>query len=165
MPAKSPAITDDVADLAVVIGKRIRANRKSLRVSATTAAQAAGMSRVTWYRLEKGNPSVTMGAYLSAINVLGLEFKVVPPAASNQISSPDSSGREDYIPVHIDLAEYPQLKQLAWQVHGVDKLLPKEALDIYERNWRHLDLNAMEEHERHLVDALRLIFTDKVSDV
>ena len=165
MPAKSPAITDDVADLAVVMGKRIRAQRKSLRVSATTAAQAAGMSRVTWYRLENGNPSVTMGAYLSAINVLGLECKVVLSTASNHISPPDIPAGENFIPVHIDLAEYPQLKQLAWQVHGVDKLRPKEALDIYERNWRHLDLNTMEERERHLVNALRLIFADEVSDV
>lgn len=165
MPAKSPVITEDVADLAVVIGKHIRAHRKSLCVSATTAAQAAGMSRVTWYRLEKGNPSVTMGAYLSAINVLGLEFKIVSPAVSEQTSYPDISDRENFIPVHIDLAEYPQLKQLAWQVHGVDKLLPKEALDIYERNWRHLDLKAMDEHERHLVNALRLIFAGEISDV
>ena len=165
MPSKSPAITKDVADLAIILGKHIRGHRKSMRVSATTAAQAAGMSRVTWYRLEKGNPSVTMGAYLSAINVLGLEFKAVQPADSNHISSPDITDKKDFIPVYIDLAEYPQLKQLAWQVHGIDKLRPKEALDIYERNWRHLDLKTMEQHERHLVDALRLVFADEVRDV
>ncbi|MCK5682072.1 hypothetical protein KAI46_14810 [bacterium] len=69
------------------------------------------------------------------------------------------------MPVYIDLAVYPQLKQLAWQVHGVDKLSPREALNIYERNWRHLDLEAMEAHERSLLDALRLVFTHEVSDV
>ena len=165
MPAKSPAVTDDVADFAVGIGKYIRAHRKSLQVSATTAAQAAGMSRVTWYRLEKGNPSVTMGAYLSAVNVLGLELKIVPSSDLNHKSFPDIHDGEDFIPVYINLAEYPQLKQLAWQVHGVDKLRPKEALDIYERNWRHLDLRAMEERERRLVEALRLVFRDEARDV
>jgi len=35
--------------------------RKALRVSATVAAEAAGMSRVTLHRIEKGEPSVTMG--------------------------------------------------------------------------------------------------------
>lgn len=65
---------------AVAVGRRIRAHRKQLGVSATSAAQAAGMSRVTWYRLEKGEPSVTMGAYLSALSVLGLELAVLDPS-------------------------------------------------------------------------------------
>lgn len=165
MPAKSPIITDEVARQAIVIGERIRAYRKSLRVSVIAAAQAAGMSRITWYRLEKGEPSVTMGAYLSAMNVLGLEFKTVLSSASNSVISPDDHGGEAWIPVYIDLAQYPQLKQLAWQVHGIDKLSPREALNIYERNWRHLDLEAMEGHERSLLDALRLVFINEDRDV
>jgi transcriptional regulator with XRE-family HTH domain len=36
---------------------------KALKVSATTAAEAAGMSRMTLHRIERGEPSVTMGAY------------------------------------------------------------------------------------------------------
>lgn len=166
MPSKSPTITDDVAKQAIIIGKHIRDHRKSLRVSATSAAQAAGMSRITWYRLEKGEPSVTMGAYLSAMDVLGLEFKAVSPSLSDTALYPDDAhNNEGWVPVIVDLAEYPQLKQLAWQVHGVDKLSPREALDIYERNWRHLDLEAMEPQERCLVDALRLVFTDGAHDV
>ena len=164
MPAKSPAITEDVANHAVAIGKCIREHRKSLRVSATAAAQAAGMSRITWYRLEKGVPSVTMGAYLSAVNVLGLEVRIVSP--STPAPSPSSAFEsKDCIPVRIDLTAYPQLKQLAWQIHSLDKLTPQEALGIYERNWRHLDLEAMEPHERHLIDALRRIFTHEVHNV
>jgi hypothetical protein len=45
---------------------------------------------------------------------------------------------------------------LAWQVHGTDELTPREALGIYERNARHLDMKAMEPGERELLDALRL---------
>lgn len=165
MPAKSPVITDEVAKQAIVIGEHIRAYRKSLRVSVTAAAQAAGMSRITWYRLEKGEPSVTMGAYLSAMNVLGLEFKAVLTSASSSTLPPGDHNGEGWVPVRIDFAEYPQLKQLAWQVQGVDTLSPREALDIYERNWRHLDLEAMEPRERHLLDALRLVFADEVRDV
>ncbi len=164
MPAKSPAITDDVADHAVAIGKQIRDHRKSLRVSATTAAQAAGMSRVTWYRLEKGEPSVTMGAYLSAINVLGLEVRIVSPSISDPLSSVTVENK-NWIPVQIDLEDFPQLKQLAWQVHGVDKLSPREALGIYERNWRHLELESMEPHERRLIDALRQVFAHEAHNV
>lgn len=41
----------------------------------------------------------------------------------------------------------PQLKRLAWQVHGAETLRPAEALDIYERNWRHVDKAALQAHE------------------
>ena len=164
MPAKLTVITDDVTNHASAIGEYIRAHRKGLRVSATTAAQSAGMSRVTWHRLEKGEPAVTMGAYLSAMAVLGLEFRAVSSAAKD-VSHAGAHDSEDSIPVHVAIADYPQLKQLAWQVHGVAELSPREALGIYERNWRHLDLETMEPHERHLVEALRQVFEDKDHDV
>lgn len=64
-----------------------------------------------------------------------------------------------WIPARVRLADYPQLKQLAWQVHGVDELTPAEALSIYERNWRHIDLAALQPHEQQLVEGLRLALT------
>ena len=36
------------------------------------------------------------------------------------------------------------------------ELTPREALDIYERNWRHVDAKKLSAHERELVEALRL---------
>lgn len=152
MPAPAPLITKAVAEKLGALGRQIRAHRKALRVSATTAAQAAGMSRVTLHRIENGEPSVTMGAYLNAMVALGLDFDILAPPAADK----NDDDRKDWIPARIRLADYPQLKQLAWQVHGTDALTPAEALGIYERNWRHLDAAAMEPRERHLVDALRL---------
>lgn len=35
------------------------------------------MSRVTLHRIERGEPSVTMGAYLNALAVLGLDFEIL----------------------------------------------------------------------------------------
>ena len=63
------------------------------------------------------------------------------------------------------LADYPQLQQLAWQVQGTDELTPTEALSIYERNWRHLDVQARAASERDLVDALRLALGDGAARV
>ena len=63
MPARTPIIASAAAEKLIALGKRIRAHRKARRISATTAAEAAGMSRVTLHRIEKGEPSVTMGAY------------------------------------------------------------------------------------------------------
>lgn len=164
MPAKLSAISEGVSTRAADIGKQIRAHRKALGVSATTAAEAAGMSRVTWYRIEKGATSVTFGACLSALTVLGLNLKIVQSSSHDNDYDSDSNNAES-IPVKISFADYPQLKQLAWQVHGVDTLSPREALTIYERNWRHLDLEKMEANERNLVTALRQVFTGETDDV
>ena len=38
--------------------------------------------------------------------------------------------------------------------HGVDELTPEQALGLYERNWRHVDVDALEPKERALVAAL-----------
>ena len=156
MPARPPAILDAAAQKLEALGRQIRAHRKALRVSATTAAEAAGVSRVTLYRIEHGEPAVTMGAYLNAMAALGLDFGIVTPP--NPVSEVSDDHRKGWIPARIHLSDYPQLKQLAWQVHGTDELTPVEVLDIYERNRRHLDFTAMEPGERHLIDALRLAF-------
>ena len=114
------------------------------------------MSRVTLHRIERGEPAVTMGAYLNAMAALGLEFGILTP--SNPVPEAGDDHRKGWIPVRIHLSDYPQLKQLAWQIHGTDELTPVEALDIYERNGRHLDFAAMEPGEQHLIEALRLAF-------
>jgi len=151
MPAKPPPTAGAAAEKLIALGQQIRTYRKALRISASAAAEAAGMSRVTWHRIELGEPSVTMGAYVNALNALGLDFGVV--GAANADGGRDRKG---WIPARVRIADYPQLKALAWQVHGTDELTPTEALGIYQRNERHLDLPAMEPFERDLLDALQL---------
>jgi hypothetical protein len=58
------------------------------------------------------------------------------------------------VPASIRLDEYPQLKRLAWQLHGVAEVTPVQALNLYERNWRHVDEAGLEPSERALVRAL-----------
>lgn len=151
-----PETTTATAEYLVELGKHIRAHRKALRVSAVTTAESAGISRVTLHRIERGAPSVTMGAYLSAMTALGLGLNV--RARSDAHSKAGNQGQPGWIPARIDLERYPQLKQLAWQVQGTNELKPAEALDIYERNWRHVDASALEPQERNLIEALRLAF-------
>ncbi|OGT95927.1 MAG: XRE family transcriptional regulator [Geobacteraceae bacterium GWB2_52_12] len=163
MPAKSPIITSNTADKLIAMGEQIRAHRKALRISTTAAAEAAGMSRVTLHRIEKGEPAVTMGAYVSAMAALGLNFGLVTPA--ELIEPHHEVNREGWIPARICQKDYPQLNQLAWQAHGAETLSPTEAWDIYERNWRHMDEQALMEHERQLIDALRMAFAGGDSHV
>jgi len=163
MPAQPPVVAEDAAAKLGALGQQIRTHRKALRISATAAAQAAGMSRVTWHRIEGGEASVTMGAYLNAMAALGLDFGILPLPPVEHAQNPKDA--EGWIPVLIKLADYPQLKRLAWQVHGADELSPVEALGIYERNWRHIDLQALEPRERQLIEALRRALGESRSDV
>jgi transcriptional regulator with XRE-family HTH domain len=151
MPAKNPKISRDTARRLKVLGERIRLQRKTLKLNATVAAEAAGMSRITWYRIEKGEPAVTMGAWFNAASVLGLTLDI----PESNITGTDRRG---WIPARIRLADYPELKKLAWHVHGADDLSPREAMDIYDRNQRHLDEDAMTPEEARLIDALRIAF-------
>jgi len=156
MPAKAPETPSVVTEQLAALGARIRAQRKALRVSATALAEAAGMSRVSVHRIEQGEPSVTMGAYLNVLAALGMTFSAAVVAdEASEMAADDKAG---WLPARVRLADYPALKQLAWQVQGVDELTPREALGIYERNWRHLDEAALLPRERNLVDALRLAF-------
>lgn len=158
MPAKPPETSKAAAEKLLELGRQIRAQRKSLRVSAVAAAEAAAMSRVTLHRIECGEPSVTMGAYLNAMTALGMELSIT--GDSNSPSNTKTQDKAGWIPPRIPLQDYPQLKQLAWQVQGTNELKPAEALGIYERNWRHIDVAALEPRERNLIEALRLAFGD-----
>ncbi|HEY9066445.1 MAG TPA: helix-turn-helix transcriptional regulator [Burkholderiaceae bacterium] len=150
MPAKPPDPGDVATARLQALGAQIRAQRQHHKLSATTVAEAAGMSRVTLHRIERGEPSVTMGAYMSAISAIGLELELVDPVARKS-SERNATIR---VPAHIVLDEFPQLKRLAWQLKGTTEITPAEALSLYERNWRHLDHEQMLPHERALVDAL-----------
>lgn len=162
MPSRSPDVSAAVAARAGLLGRRIRERRKILGVSATAAAESAGMSRVTWHRIERGELSVTMGAYLAALDVLDLLLSVDLPLTLDGNGRGDESG---WLPLQIPLRDYPQLKKLAWQVQGVDTLSPREAWGIYQRNWRHLDVDQLQAHEQLLIDNLRELFREDKNNV
>lgn len=154
MPAKSPHIDEQVAARLLALGAQVLACRKALRVSAVAAAQAAHMSRVTWHRIERGEASVSMGAYLQAMVVLGLEVEVRGPEAPSQAHEGASALPVTTPPVPICLADYPELGRVAWHLPGVTTLTPLDALHLYERQWRHIDQAAMSAAEHALVAHL-----------
>lgn len=136
-----------------MLGLQVRQRRKVLGVSVVAAAQAAGMSRDTWHRMEKGEVTVTIGAWFNALSVLGLEFGV-------GIAGETAPGTANNIPVAIRLADYPQLAALAWQVRGSTEISARAAFDIYERNERHIDQDNLTPEEAGLMDGLKKVFGD-----
>jgi len=144
------------------LGAQLRAQRKALKVNATVTAEAAGISRVTLHRIEKGEPSVAMGAWANVAAALGMRLSL---ELLQQQAPQNNNPSKGWWPVRIALADYPQLKASAWQVQGTDYLTPSEAHDIYERNARHLDMAAMTVDEQALRQALQAAFGKKAGHV
>lgn len=159
MPAKAP-ITNKATDrMMSELAHCIRQRRLSLGVSAVVAAYTAGMSRVTWHRIENAEPSVTMGAYFSALEVLGLDLELKPREvvdSGQESANPvlDDTHEAIDIPLHIPIQDYPQLRQIAWHIKDNFELTQAEAFGLYERNRRHLDMDQMQDHELELLKAL-----------
>ena len=131
----------------LVLGGRLRDARRALRVSTTSAAEAADVSRTTWHRMEAGSPSVSAGAYARALEALGI-------AGVEDVASP-SVRPVGTIPTRIRIGDWPELAALAWSLQPDTLLSPSEALAVYERNSRHLDLTKLTESERTLLEDLR----------
>jgi len=152
MPRKVSFISPHSDHAAATLGQAIRQRRIALGVSATSLAEAAGLSRVTLHRLEHGHPSVTLGACLEVLTALNLQVSVMPMGEpATQSDSPPSPSAD---PAMIRLADYPQLRELAWHVRGLDSLTAQEAAGIYRRNERHIDASKLTERERDLINLL-----------
>lgn len=56
-----------------MIGKSIKARRKTLRVTQTQLAELAGISVNTLYKIERGQTNPTLETLTKIANVLGME--------------------------------------------------------------------------------------------
>ena len=144
------------ANYLATIGQKLHLRRKSLKVSAESVAIAAGISRITLHRIEKGEPGVSMGAFVSVIEALGLQFIV----SSKDLEKPALNIPEIDLS-KISIKEYPQLKQLAWQLHDDAVLTAVEAKNMYERNEKHIYFDLISEKERELIKLLGVEFKSK----
>lgn len=147
-------MTDLVRDQQADLGAKIAAQRKALGVRAQSAARAAGISRVTLHRIEKGEASVSLGAYVKVCHALGLHLGIL---AVNGGLTPQQPQHESLLNgSHVRIADYPQLTALAWQLDPNALLTDEEVIGIYERNQRFMDLNQLDDHERLLMQRLIL---------
>ena len=56
----------------IKLGEDIAVARKKRQISTVSMAERAFISRGTLYKLEKGDPSVSMGIYATVLSLLGL---------------------------------------------------------------------------------------------
>lgn len=65
------------------MGENIRLARKRRKLTTSQVAERAAINRSTLVEVEKGNPSVSMGAYFNTLRVLGLQNDVLKIAADD----------------------------------------------------------------------------------
>ncbi len=70
------------------LGENIKLARLRRKLSAEQVAERANISRSTLWQIEKGTPTVTIGAYIQVLFVLGLEQDVL------QVAKDDILGRK-----------------------------------------------------------------------
>ena len=156
---RTTVLPDPESALLAALGERLRLARRRRRKTAQEVAMQAGITRVTLRRVEAGEPAVTMATYVKVLATLGLAQDLV------LVARDDTLGRrlqDEQLqrplgvkpPAVIRLADYPLLREIAWSTDPKTELSPTEAFAIYERNWRHLDRDAMGAKERKLLERL-----------
>lgn len=158
MPSRSPPVNQAAREILENIAHSIRVRRQLLGISTVVAAHAADISRVTWHRIEKAEPSVTIGAYAGALAALGLDLDAKPTVVTVQkvLAPVLPAGRvnAESLPAMIPIQKFRQLRQLAWHVKDDFELTPEEAFGLYDRYRRYLDMDQMDPDERSLLQAL-----------
>ncbi len=66
------------------MGENIKLARKRRKLTTTQVAERAAINRSTLVEIEKGNPSVSMGAYFNTLKVLGLHQDFLKLAADDE---------------------------------------------------------------------------------
>ena len=66
------------------MGENIKLARKRRKLTTVQVAERADIDRSTLYEVEKGNPSVSMGAYFNTLRVLGLQDDFLKLAADDE---------------------------------------------------------------------------------
>jgi transcriptional regulator with XRE-family HTH domain len=66
------------------LGENIKLARKRRKLTAVQVSERADIVRMTLYQIEKGNPSVAIGAYFNVLRVLGLQNDFLKLAADDE---------------------------------------------------------------------------------
>lgn len=80
---KKQVVLPRYKDVLAQMGEQIKLARKRRKLTAVQVAERADIARSTLSLIEKGEPSVAMGAYFNVLRVLGLQDDFLKLAADD----------------------------------------------------------------------------------
>ncbi|MEY4268334.1 MAG: hypothetical protein RIS90_2869 [Pseudomonadota bacterium] len=159
MPAR-PNLAENQRQQLAEFGERLRLARLRQRLTAQQVADLAGITRVTLHRAEAGDAAVPLGTYVKVMAAMALDAEVALLARDDKAAHLEQDAQLPArragtgFPRRIRLAKYPQLRSIAWGLAEDAEVGPTEAFQLYERNWRHVEIDAMEPAEQALLAKL-----------
>jgi len=84
MKTSHPSFPSALVQLSA-LGERLRLARRRRGITAVLFAERMGVSRETFRRLEKGDPSIAIGTYIRALRVLGLDRDIDAVALDDEL--------------------------------------------------------------------------------
>ena len=84
MRTKKQILLPKLQKIVEQLGENIKLARKRRKLTTIQVSERAGIDRSTLYQIEKGNPSVSMGAYFNVLRVLGLHEDFLKLAADDE---------------------------------------------------------------------------------
>lgn len=85
MRTRNSVLLPKAQKIVTVLGENIKLARLRRKFSAEQVAERANISRPTLVSIEKGNPNVTIGAYVKVLSVLGLENDIMEVANDDKL--------------------------------------------------------------------------------
>jgi transcriptional regulator with XRE-family HTH domain len=85
MDRKRPAIFPEVQRNLNAFGSNLKLARLRRKISAELMAERADISRTTLYEVEKGSETVSIGAYISVLRVLGMDEEIAKLALDDEL--------------------------------------------------------------------------------
>ncbi len=73
MSSKKQTVFPKYQEILEQMGENIKLARKRRKLTAIQVSERADIARTTLYQIEKGNPSVAIGAFFNVLRVLGLQ--------------------------------------------------------------------------------------------
>lgn len=145
---------DDIAQL-IEFGTLVKAFRREHGINQSILAETLGMDRRTLSKLEKGDPSISMGTAIRVWRSLGFSCELRSPTEQEAYAQEFET---NYLPMKIALADYPVLRRCSWQLQESDSISPRMAFRLYQDKKSDLDKSVMSRKEQNLIGSLEQVY-------
>lgn len=85
MKSKTIILLPTAQNALAQLGEDLKLARLRRKLSGTQVAERAGISRSTLWQIEKGSPTVAIGAYVQVLFIFGLERNLLALASNDEL--------------------------------------------------------------------------------